>query len=564
MARENLEKSQDRYKHYYDRTAKKKVLNPGDKVLVLLPTDNNKLLMQWKGPYDIVELVGVNDYAVTVNGKRKLYHANLLKKYFVEEDSEAKKRKGVLEKVCSAVVEESEDDSDVVEDLPEVGGYRSKEDWKDVKFGEGLDEVQLRQLNEVVEAYSPVFSDKPGTTSLIEHRVNLTSSTPVRTRPYVVPFAVRESLRKDIEEMLDMGVIRQSSSSYSSPVVVVKKPDGSNRVCVDYRKLNKITLFDPEPMTSVSELFHKLSGSKVFSKIDLSKGYWQIPVAKEDIEKTAFVTPDGAFEFLKMPFGMMNSGATLVRAMRKLINGMSGVDSYVDDILVYTKTWEEHVKVLKELFSRMKSANFTARPSKCVLGTTKVNFVGHVLEGMQSSMSPQEVNIDKVKNAPRPKTKKEVRSFLGLTGFYREYIPSYASIAVPLTEMTRKGQPNNVQWSPAAENAYLALKDRIVSKPILRLPDQAKTFILRTDASDLGIGAMLLQESDGKLFPVSFASKKLSGSQQKYSTIEKECLALVWAIRRYRPYLYGARFVLQTDHEPLTYLNQALTSITVL
>ena len=553
LARENLDRSQRRYKHYYDRTARRKCLQSGDQVLILLPTDNNKLLMQWKGPYKVVDQVGLNDYAVMVGGKKKIFHANLLKQYHSEVVSNA----GVLDKVGCSVLEiiDDGDETEILEDIPEIGCYSPKESWRDVKFGKNLDENKKAELMFLLGQYKDVFTDKPGSTNLIEHEIKLTSDHPVRSNPYVVPFAVRDSLKSDIEEMLSMGVIRRSSSSYASPVVVVKKPDGSDRVCIDYRKLNKITLFDPEPMKSIPEVFHKLSKAKYFTKIDLSKGYWQIPVSPKDIAKTAFVTPDGTYEFLKMPFGMMNSGATLVRAMRKLIDGLVGVDNYVDDLIVYSSTWDEHISTVKELIKRMQQANLTARPSKCLFGSSGVEFVGHVLH--QGSVSPQEQNIDKIKAAPRPKTKKEVRSFLGLVGFYREYIPEFAAIAVPLTDLTKKGKPNKVVWSDAAETAYRNLKMKVIQKPILRLPDQSKPYVLRTDASDIGLGAVLMQETDGKLFPVSFASKKLNTTQQKYSAIEKECLALVWAVKKYQPYLYGTRFVLQTDHEPLTYLNQA-------
>ena len=552
LARENLERSQSRHKHYYDRTARKKSLRPGDQVLILLPTDSNKLLMQWKGPFKIIDKVGMNDYAVIVSGKKKIFHANLLKQYH----SDVKPDSGVLDKVgCSVVELVDDDEAEILDDIPEIGCYSPKESWKDVKYGDDLTGDRKAELLSLVEKFSDVFTDQPGCTNLIEHEIKVTSNDPVRSSPYVVPFAVRDSLKKDIEEMLQMGVIRRSNSSYASPVVVVKKPDGSDRVCIDYRKLNKITLFDPEPMRSISEVFHRLSRAKYFTKIDLSKGYWQIPVAAKDIEKTAFVTPDGAYEFLKMPFGMMNSGATLVRAMRQLIDGIPGVDSYVDDLIVYSTSWEEHVSTLSKLILRMQQAGLTARPSKCLFGSSRVEFVGHVLH--HGSVSPQEQNVEKIKTAPRPKTKKEVRSFLGLVGFYREYIPNFAAIAVPLTDLTKKGQPNRIVWSDATESAYRNLKSKVMQKPILKLPDQSKPYVLRTDASDVGLGAVLMQETDGKLFPVSFASKKLNGAQQKYSAIEKECLALVWAVKKYQPYLYGTRFVLQTDHQPLTYLNQA-------
>ena len=353
-----------------------------------------------------------------------------------------------------------------------------------------------------------------------------------------------------------MGVFRGSTSPYASPVAIVRKKDGSNHVCVDYRKLNKITVFDPEPMGSADEIFHKLRKDKYFSKIDLSKGYWQVPVAETDIAKTAFVTPDGSYEFLKMAFGMMNPGATLVRGMKKLLYGMHNVDSIVDDILVHTTTLSEHVCLLKDLFQRLQRANLTARPSKCVIGSNTIDFVGHQI-GQSVIVGLHEGNVTKIRDAPRPRTKKEIRSFLGLMGFYRSYLPNHAAIAVPLSDITRKGLPNVIVWGDAQEKAYTTLKHLLTSQPVLKLPDPDRLYILRTDASDAGIGAILLQEHDGTLYPVSFTSKKLTDREKNYSIMEKECLAVVCGVRRFMLYLYGQEFVLQTDLEPLLYINKA-------
>ncbi|KAK7091587.1 hypothetical protein V1264_009251 [Littorina saxatilis] len=547
IARENLRKSQDSGKHYYDRKAVNRKFTPGNKVLILLPTDHNKLLMQWKGPYEVEAVVGINDYKVNVGKKSKIYHANLLKLYV--------KRPPEAVQVAASVDEPAELDEFDGEELLELGDLHKKEGVDDVKLGPDLTEDQQKELHDFMGDFTHRFSDVPGSTSLVEHEVHLTSDVPVRSKPYPIPFQARESLKKDIDNMLKMGVIRESSSPYSSPVVVVKKKDGTNRVCIDFRKVNKITVFDPEPMPTAADLFRRLTGSKIFSKIDLSKGYWQIPVREEDIPKTAFATPDGTYECLRMPFGMVNSGATLKRGMRKMLKGMKNVVYYWDDLLVHTETFAEHLETLRELFSRLTKANLTVRPSKCILGTDNVDFIGHSLKEGQKGLLLE--NVTKILNAPRPETKKQVRSFLGLAGYYREFIPNFAAITAPLSDMTRKGCPNRILWGPAQEKAYQTVRDLMSRDPVLRLPDTAKEFILRTDASDEGIGAMLMQEHGGKPFPVSYASKKLSGAEKNYSTMEKECLAIVWGIKKFELYLQGVKFVLQTDHKPLTYLNSA-------
>ncbi|XP_068213402.1 uncharacterized protein [Palaemon carinicauda] len=234
------------------------------------------------------------------------------------------------------------------EELLEIAPTSGSETIKDIMFGLNLDLHQERQIKELVREYEDIFTDIPGTSNKGEHKIELTSHEPVRSKPYPVPYGVRASLRKEIKDMLDMGIIQESASPYASPVVMVKKSDGSNRVCIDFRKLNRITIFDPEPMVTADDVFARLSESNFFTKIDFTKGYWQIKVRSEDVPKTAFVTPDGQYEFLKMPFGMVNAGATYVKCMRTLLKGLDNVESYIDDLLVHTKSWSEHLETLQE------------------------------------------------------------------------------------------------------------------------------------------------------------------------------------------------------------------------
>ena len=220
--------------------------------------------------------------------------------------------------------------------------YKQKEDVSDVKLGTELGDGQSRQLQALVENYANTFLDVPGRTSKIKHRINLVNKEPVRLKPYPIPYALRQELKDEIRVMLDRGVIRKSSSPYASLVVIVKKKDGSNRICVYYKNLNKIIISDLKPIKTSEDLFQQLGKSKFFLKIDLSKGYWQISAAEEDVFKTTFVTPDGTYEFLRMSFGMKNSGATLVRGMREVLSGMSGVESYIGDLIVFSSDWKRH------------------------------------------------------------------------------------------------------------------------------------------------------------------------------------------------------------------------------
>ena len=274
LAHSELQKAQHKGKHNYDRKAKVRRFAQGDKVLILLPTDHNKLLMQWKGPFEVSAVVGLNDYKVCVKGKERVYHANLLKKYFEREDpvpvgAVAVEVNADISK--SGHVKSEAEEVDPVDgvDFLEIGGYVAKESIKDVATGDNLTDEQRAEFIDLASQFQSLFTEAPGTTSLAQHHIKRTSDQPVRSRPYPVPYGLRESLKKDITDMMTMGVIRESSSPYASPVVVVKKKDNTNRICVDYRKLNKLTVFDPEPMPTAEHLFQKLNGDKYFTRIDL-------------------------------------------------------------------------------------------------------------------------------------------------------------------------------------------------------------------------------------------------------------------------------------------------------
>ena len=256
-----------------------------------------------------------------------------------------------------------------------------------------------------------------------------------------------------------------------------------------------------------------------------------------------------------MPFGLRNSGATLVKGLRKLLRGRKNVEAYMDDLILYNENWEDHLENIDSTLKMLKEANLTLRPSKCIFGSTDIEFIGHKICEGYSSLN--EDNIEKIKRSPIPKTKKQVQSFLGLAGYYRDYIQDFSTIAAPLSDLTKKGLPNKIPWNNHHQQAFNQLIDSLTQNPILRLPNLSKPFVLRTDASDVGLGAILLQEYNSTLFPVSFASKKLSSQERKYSTSEKECLAIVWAINKYDKYLHGTDFTLQTDHEALKYLECA-------
>ena len=307
-------------------------------------------------------------------------------------------------------------------------------------------------------------------------------------------------------------------------------------------------------MITAEDLFQQLGQSWYFSKIDLSKGYWQIPVAEEDVPKTAFVTLDGCYDFLRMPFGMKNSGATLVRMTRRLLSGMDCVSSYIDDLIVYTEDWYSHLQTLEELLGHLHRANLAARPTKCLFRAKSVDLLGHLVRSECITVTDE--NLEKILPTRRPTTKKEVRSFLGLANYYRNHIPSFAAISAPMSDLTKKGQLTCVQWGNPQEKAFVDLQESLLRRLILRVPDYTKTLVLKTDALNRGLRDTLMQKHQGKRHPVAYGSKKLTSAEQNYSTLEKECLAIVWELTKFRLDSVGKIFILQTDHKPLTNLNQ--------
>ena len=470
-------------------------------------------------------------------------------------EDEVKESNVVIEDVAGAVIEEATEDSEDDLHLLELGQVESHETYLDVHYADTLSPQQLIEAQDLVYEYRDIFSDVPDTTNLAEHKIELTTAEPTRQKPYPLPYATRQKVREEVEKMLEAGIIERTESPYAAPVVLVKKSDGSIRFCIDYRKLNRITIFDGEPMTTADDIFATLQGDKYFSKVDLAKGYWQVPIREGDRQKTAFVTPDGSYQFRKMPFGLVNATATFNRLMRKATRGIDRADSFVDDLLGHTPTWNDHMQVLRKVFEQLREGRLRVRPTKCHIGFKSLTFLGHQIQ--EGALHPHPDKVEEILQAPNPTTKRQVRSFLGLVGYYRSYIPNFSTIAAPLTDLTKKGLSNIVRWGKQEEDAFQQLKAVITQDPILKVPDFNEPFVLQTDASGVGAGAALLQEYDGIKFPVAYSSKKFSKAEKAYSVIERECLALVWGLQKFQTYLYGKEFVVETDHQPLIYIDRA-------
>ena len=410
-------------------------------------------------------------------------------------------------------------------------------------------------MESVIHENSHLFDEVPGRTSLVEHDVDVGDSPPVKQHPYRVNPSKMEILRKEVEYMRVNDIIEPSKSHWSSPCVLVPKKDGTSRFCTDYRVLNSKTRADSYPIPRIDDLIDRIGSAKFVSKFDLLKGYWQVPLSPRARELSAFVTPEGLYQYKVMPFGMKNAPATFQRLINSVTSGLEGCEAYLDDIVVYSTTWDEHLQRITSLFDRLSKANLTVNLKKTEFAHAQVSFLGHVV-GL-GTVRPLDAKVEAILNFPVPENKRALRRFLGMSGFYRKFCKNFADVAAPLTNLLRKDVPYS--WTSTCQVAFERLKSTLASTPVLAAPDFDRAFILEVDASDVGAGSVLIQADDAGLeHPVCYMSKKLNKHQTKYSTIEKETLALVLSLQFFDVYVSSNRYpvVVRTDHNPLTFLTK--------
>ena len=418
-----------------------------------------------------------------------------------------------------------------------------------------LTETERQQLLQLLKRYRDIFAFSPselGRTSVIQHDIDVGDSTPIRQRPYRVSPDTRETINTHVSDMLSQGIITASNSPWASPVVLVKKKDGSTRFCVDYRKLNGVTRKDSYPLPRIDDILDKLHGTAYFSTLDLMSGYWQCQLTPEAKEKTAFITFGGLYEFEVMPFGLSNAPSTFQRLMETTLRDLNWKSCliYLDDVIVFSHTFEEHLNHLAQVFDRLREANLRLKPSKCSFGRQEVNYLGHVISA--NGILPDPSKIELVKKFPPPKTVRQVRSFLGLANYYRRFVQDFSKIASPLHDLTKN--TNKFIWSDDCQSAFEALKVRLITAPILGFPDFNAQFFLCVDASSEGLGAVLEQKRDGRSVAIAYGGRKLTAQEKNYSATEREALAVVDGIKRYRTYLYGRKFTIMIDHHSLKWL----------
>ena len=567
IAKRNLQESQSKMKVWYDRKAKSRCFEPGDRVLVLFPVVGNPLQAKYSGPYKVVKKISDTNYLVKTPDRRKetqVCHINMLKAYHEKPKPELvtlNNRLGLESpthsKDCVGQVAEKEEDTE--------SEVRLGNDQQPIKLQNSqilndlgtklshLPLVQRKELAEVITQYREVFPDVPSKTNLIEHDVDVGDSAPIKQHPYRVSPMKKELLDKEVQYMLKNDIIEESQSNWSSPCILVPKHDGGFRFCTDFRKVNDKTKSDSFPIPRIADCIDQIGNAKFVSTFDMLKGYWQVPLTQRAREISAFVTPSGLYQYKVMPFGMKNAPATFQRMVNKLVRNIDGCEGYIDDVVIFSDNWSDHIHQIKRFFQIMREAKLTINLMKSEFGKATVKYLGHIVG--QGQVRPLDAKIQTIVKYPIPTSRKELARFLGMAGYYRNFCLNFSDIAAPLTNLLSKKV--KFVWTDDCQMAFDKVKLLLQKSPVLKSPDYEKPFKLIIDSSDVGTGSVLVQEaSDGLDHPVSYFSKKFLKYQKNYSVVEKETLGLVLALEHFDVYLGSTPFKIKvyTDHNPLTFL----------
>jgi len=538
---------QDKNKVWYDAKARAEDFVAGNLVLVLQPVDGKPLVVKYVGPYKVLRKTSPVDYVVEFTGRRKAernLHVNILRRYVTR-----------IEFVNTVVGQDV------------TGGEEGEGDYNlfvhpkesvpvDKLIDDKLHHLSLpnqAQVRGLLGDFAEVFSDVPGCTDLVKHCIKLKpNATVVRLRPYRLSPEVQDKLKVEIETLLAEGLIAKSSSEWSSPVIVVPKADKTIRAVVDFRRANDQFEGESFPLPLIEDLLDRVGQSRFLTKLDLSKGFYQIPLEDSSMKYTAFCTPFGLFEWRRLPFGLKTSPSQFQSLMQRVLEGLDFCAAFMDDIVIFSMTWVEHVNHMRAVFDRLKRAKLTVKLSKCFFGCREIEYLGHRIGN--GRLSPKEAKVLALLEMPRPANKKTLQSFIGSVNYYHRYVQNFAEIAAPLTHLLKKDV--TFVWSAEAEKGYQLLLRILSTPPVLVVADFAKPFVLFTDASGVAVSCVLAQLDESGIYrPVAYMSRKLNPAQVNYSTIEREALGIVLGVRTFRIYLSGSVTIF-SDHQPLSFIGR--------
>lgn len=421
--------------------------------------------------------------------------------------------------------------------------------------GLGLNEDEVNQVNKLLQTHEKVFSQGGEPTAFAKHCIETGTSKPISLAPYpITNSSKREFLKKEIERMLEEDIIEECESPWAAPLVLVPKPANDTfRLCVDYRELNNVTTSDKYPMPRIDDVLQLAKRTQYMSTLDLRSGYWQIGVNESDQNKTAFICALGLFKFKRMPFGLKNAPATFQRTIDKFKAVLQDVAvfAYLDDIIVLSGNFEQHLGDLKKIFDRLHTFGLKANREKCHFFCDEIKFLGHIIT--KGGLKPSSGKVDAISKMEKPRNIRHVKTFLQTCSWFRKFIPNFSDVARPLTDLLKKNA--SWVWKDNQNSAFLELKRLLISAPILQQADENKPYILRTDASNYALGAVLLQiDENNDEHPIEYASRLLLPAERNYNTTEREALAVVWALTKFRGYVDGNEVNVGTDHQALKWL----------
>lgn len=486
LASKNLVEAQGKIKRLFDRRAEARVFSPGEQVLALLPIVGSLFQAKFAGPYSVVRQVTDLDYLVATPDRKRatqMCHVNLLKPYFsVQSESAtvgtvaltASGMMGPVQKVPSDREDTGPDDSLL---LP---GLKNSETLRN--FDGLLSHLPVKQKDELkhlILSFPALFSDTPSCTNVLTHDIELIDQTPIKQRFYRVPLVKPKILETEVQYLLDSGLAEPSSSSWASPCLLVPKSDGMFRFCTDYLKVNKVTKPDSFPLPRIDDCIDRVGAAKYVSKFDLLKGNYQIPLTKRAQDISAFITPSGLYFYRVMSFGQRNGPATFQRLVSKVTSGLKGCSVYLDDVVIHSETWEEHLAAITDLFERLLRAKLTVNLAKCEFAQATVVYLGKVVG--QGQVLPVNAKVEAIDGYPPPKTKKELVRFLGMIGYNRSFCLNFSSVVAPLTNLLKSTV--KFVWSPECQKAFENAKLLLSSAPVLAAPKLDQPFKIHVDAS---------------------------------------------------------------------------------